>query len=137
MKVVYSPRFGGYGISKEGMLLYYKKKGLVVHAYSSKDAWSFDYFFDEPAPDYVVESLGKSNKAAHVWMEEHQLINYYDIPRHDPALVEMVEELGSEKASSRFADLKIAIITGTQYRIDEYDGNESVETPDNQEWTTV
>ncbi|MCK5537574.1 MAG: hypothetical protein KAI79_12160, partial [Bacteroidales bacterium] len=67
----------------------------------------------------------------------HQLINYYDIPRHDPALVEMVEELGSEKASSRFADLKIAIITGTQYRIDEYDGNESVETPDNQEWTTV
>ena len=61
----------------------------------------------------------------------------YKTPRTDPALVQVVEELG-RKASSSVANLKIAIVTkGTRYRITEYDGLETVETPDDIEWETA
>jgi hypothetical protein len=54
--------------------------------------------------------------------------------RHDPLLIECVRELG-EKANGRCAELEIFELDGSQYRIDEYDGNENVEQPtDEQEW---
>lgn len=57
-----------------------------------------------------------------------------DVPWHDPVLVQVVEELG-QKASGRCADLRIEEIpAGSKYRIDEYDGNEKVATPDSYEW---
>jgi hypothetical protein len=58
-----------------------------------------------------------------------------DIPRDDPALIQVIEELGSKEASSRFAELRIKEVRkGTKYRIDEYDGAESVMTIDDYEW---
>lgn len=59
-----------------------------------------------------------------------------DIERHDPVLVAVVERLGKD-ANGRFADLKIAEIESNVYRIDEYDGAESVETPSSIEWTVI
>lgn len=56
----------------------------------------------------------------------------WEISRHDPILVQVVEELG-EEANGDFADLQIANIDGP-YRIDEYDGSETVETPDSYDW---
>lgn len=57
-----------------------------------------------------------------------------EIDRTDPALVQTVEELG-DKANGRHAKLKIAEVpSGTLYRIDEYDGNESVMTQDDYDW---
>jgi hypothetical protein len=55
-----------------------------------------------------------------------------DVCRHDPALVQVVEELG-EKANSECANLKIQEVNGL-YRIDEYDGTESVVAPDGYDW---
>lgn len=58
-----------------------------------------------------------------------------DVPRHDPTLVAVVEELG-KSASGSCASLAITeVVSGTLYRIDEYDGNESVMTNDDYEWT--
>ena len=58
----------------------------------------------------------------------------YDIDRADPILVQVVEELG-EKSGSWSADLMIEEVSaGTKYRIDEYDGLESVMTPDDYTW---
>lgn len=57
--------------------------------------------------------------------------------RHDPLLVECVETLGSERASGHYADLEVVEIFGNQYRIDEYDGQESVEEPSNIGWITI
>lgn len=60
---------------------------------------------------------------------------YPDLPRHDPVLVQVVEELG-EAANGRQADLRIANVpAGSKYRIDAYDGNESVMTPDDYYWS--
>ncbi len=61
---------------------------------------------------------------------------YSNIPRHDLRLVAMVEKLGAA-ADGRNANLKIANIDGNKYMIDEYDGNESVVTPDSQDWVVV
>lgn len=61
---------------------------------------------------------------------------YTDLARHDPRLVQVVEDLG-EEACGPFADLKIAELSGNRYFIDEYDGNESVQEPDDINWTVV
>lgn len=64
----------------------------------------------------------------------------YDImqklPRHDPRLVAVVEELGAA-ASGFCAKLEVEEISGRLYRVTEYDGYESVEVPDSLEWVVV
>lgn len=60
-----------------------------------------------------------------------------DFVRHDPHLVAVVEQLG-ERANSRYSNLCIAEVpSGTSYRIDEYDGLESVMTINDYEWTVA
>ena len=57
--------------------------------------------------------------------------------RWDPILVKIVEELGKE-ANAKYADLKIRDVPkGELFRIDEYDGLESVMTPSDYEWETA
>lgn len=58
--------------------------------------------------------------------------SYNPVARHDPALVQVVEQLG-ERASTRYSQLKIATVSGP-YRIDEYDGIETVLQPDDDVW---
>lgn len=49
---------------------------------------------------------------------------YWDIPRDDPYLVQIVEQMGSD-ADGRFAKLKIVNIPDdVEWQIDEYDGLE-------------
>lgn len=60
----------------------------------------------------------------------------YSIERHDPILVQVVETLG-DAASTSCARLRIAEISGRQYRISEYDGRESVIEPEDQDWIVV
>ena len=58
----------------------------------------------------------------------------YGIDRADPILVQVVEELGYA-AGSWGADLMIEEVpAGTKYRIDEYDGIETVMTIDSYDW---
>ena len=57
-----------------------------------------------------------------------------DIPRTDPLLVQVVDELG-EEADSGFSKLcMIALPAGTKYRIEEYDGFETVMTFEDYKW---
>lgn len=60
----------------------------------------------------------------------------YNMSRHDTTLVQVVEELG-DAASGFCGNLQITEIEGSLYRIDEYDGNESVQTPDDIEWVQI
>jgi len=62
--------------------------------------------------------------------------DFYDryLERDDPILIRVVEELG-EKANGGCAELYIEELEyGTFYRIDEYDGLESIQTKDEIEW---
>lgn len=56
--------------------------------------------------------------------------------RHDPDLIRVIEELGSP-AGSPYSDLKIAEISGRAYRIDEYDGWETIAEPDDYNWIII
>jgi hypothetical protein len=68
-------------------------------------------------------------------IDKEKYVSSCDMDRTDLDLVAIVE---TGKASGRFADLSIADIpAGTKYRIDEYDGNESVMTIDDYEWSVA
>ena len=57
-----------------------------------------------------------------------------NIERHDPLLVRMVEVLGW-KANGDSARLVVREISQPLYRIEEYDGAERIEEPDDISWT--
>lgn len=100
-KVVYNCCFGGFGLSDEAFSLYLTKKGISHELADGKYSTHF------------VDDFGKH-------------LRYYDISRTDPFLVEVVEELG-QYANGPCADLRIVDVPeGSEYRIDEYDGNERV-----------
>lgn len=61
----------------------------------------------------------------------------HNISRTDPTLVNVIEKLG-DFANGTFARLRIRELPrGTKYRIDEYDGQESVVTDDEMDWETA
>ena len=55
-----------------------------------------------------------------------------ELPRHHPLLVQCVKELDKE-AGGQYSDLTIVKVNGL-YRIHEYDGSESIETPKTMNW---
>ena len=58
----------------------------------------------------------------------------WEFPRHDPLLVQVVEELG-DKANTWASKLRIEEVSGP-YRIEEYDGLETVYEPGDYNWIT-
>jgi hypothetical protein len=61
--------------------------------------------------------------------DEYGPLDLYDIPRHHPKLVSIVESLGDD-ASGDFSSLQVHEIPGTLYHIREFDGYELIETPE-------
>lgn len=95
------------------------------------------------------------NKAYGGFNISKRFFDYYDIPhtdcnenedyvrcldknfdeRRDPRLIEFIEKFGSKEASGQYSALAIEEIPkGTAYRIDNYDGYESIEYRDMTEW---
>jgi hypothetical protein len=109
-KVVYNGCFGGFGLSNEAM------DRMVELGYDGL----------KPNPEYIPNSKSM--------FHSQKYYGDYDIPRHDPILVQVIEELG-EKADGMCAKLAIAEVSGP-YRIDEYDGSERVVEPDGYDWIT-
>ena len=73
--------------------------------------------------------FGLSDKAMQLYLIRAKVtdeeLQSRDIPRADPTLVQIVEELGAE-ANGRFAQLAVLEIPdGTPYEIGEYDGVET------------
>lgn len=63
---------------------------------------------------------------------------YDDVGRADPILIQVIEEIGLEKASYHHAKLAIRELKpGTLYHIIEYDGWEAVVTQDEYEWNVA
>ena len=52
---------------------------------------------------------------------------YFEIERDDKSLIEAIEMLGEQEASSELGEIHIVEIPdGTEYTIDDYDGMESI-----------
>lgn len=113
-KIVYNACFGGFGLSEAAVRRYAELKGLNYGS-DGNEHWHISYLRDK----------------------DGKRISAYNIERADPLLVQVVEELG-DRANTRFSDLRITDLpAGTKYRIDEYDGNESVMTIDDYEWSVA
>jgi hypothetical protein len=128
-KVVYNSCYGGFNLSKEAVQRYWEIKGQQVWIEDVR--WGFNVWFtppeERPVRNKEWENMSQDERIA--YNRAHSEQTWYDrkVERHDPALVQVVEELG-EKANGKYAKLRIEEVYGP-YRIDEYDGYESVETP--------
>ena len=134
-KIVYNGCYGGFSLSHEAIMRYAEIKGITLHVHSERSGFSSYYL----CPPEEWEQIRTEEGALPVSPERFERSNalYFsdrEIERNDPALAQVVEELGS-KANGSYAKLRITEIpAGTLYRIDEYDGIESVETIDTYDW---
>lgn len=130
MKIVTNNCYGGFGLSAKATKRLAEMEGKEC------------YFFIRNYPDrtYVQVTEEEAQASLGYWhafdvidpnrkdldTNEHG-IYYSQIERDDPRLIQVVEELGDE-ANGDCAKLRIVEIPdGTQWEIDEYNGNEHVE----------
>jgi len=142
-KVVYNACYGGFGLSKEACQRYWDIKGQQVWIEQNPEFISLDMFeVWLVSPEDRIEKKGTDDFYA-MTMDERVAYNqayskqtwyHNNVDRHDPVLVQVVEELG-DKANGMCAELAIGEVYDS-YRIDEYDGYESVETADSYDWIT-
>jgi hypothetical protein len=106
VKIVINSDYGGFSLSDEAILEYGRLKGLNL-VKDENTSWSVSIFYKD--------SVAKEN-----YFEDRE------IPRNDPALVEVVEVLG-EAANGFAANLKIVEIPeDVDWCIEENDGREWV-----------
>lgn len=109
--VVYNACYGGFSLSDEAHEAYLLRKDIPFT--KAESPYGRSHFYRD---------------------EDGVCIDSRDIPRDDPVLVEIVTELGS-KANGECARLQSCYLSaGTCYRIDDYDGMESVNTRDDYSW---
>jgi hypothetical protein len=136
-KVVYNACYGGFGLSREACLRYWELQGKEVWIENGDFMGIFTVWLVPPEERLEKKewsSMSLTERLA--YNKKHSEQTWYDrnVSRHDPILVQVVEELG-EKADGDCAKLAIAEVSGP-YRIDEYDGSESVKQPDGYDWIT-
>lgn len=106
VKIVINSDYGGFSLSDEAVLEYGKRKGLNL-VKDENTNWRISIFYKG--------SVAKEN-----YFEERE------IPRNDPALVSVVEDLG-ESANGFAASLKIVEIPeDVDWYVEENDGREWV-----------
>lgn len=133
-KIVYNACYGGFSISDEAVERYAALKGITL--YADNNRWGNHYYLC-PVDEYLI--IFKQEENAPVGPERYARSNALcfsrnSISRADPVLAQVVEELG-DRANGRYAKLKIEEVpAGTLYRIDEYDGMETVMTVDGYDW---
>lgn len=122
------------------MVRYAEIKGFKIYPAKDKNYPSLTVYWLVPPEERPTPLNGDwrkyTNEEWKIWNEEFHRKTFNDdkIERDDPALVQVVEELG-EAANGDCACLEIEEVpSGTQYRIDNYDGRETVETRDSYDW---
>lgn len=123
-KVAYNACYGGFGLSEEAHKLYAKKKGVELYVVEVNSF--IQHYATVPKEQYNKMSREEQNK--HYWYPSFD-------DRAEPELIATIEELGADKASGQYAKLVIKELPkGTKYRIDEYDGYESIQTSTTIDW---
>ena len=115
-KVVYNACHGAFMLSDVAIERYAERKGVKIFK-GGMTFGSRNYYTDE--------SLSEDSLYCPTYC------------RHDPDLVAVVEELGSEAASDSCAKLKVHHLKGNRYMIKEYDGFETVTEDFDKGWVYI
>jgi hypothetical protein len=137
-KIVYNACYGGFSLSNEAIMRYAEIKGVTLHPSESKFGFT-NYYLCSPEEWEQINAEEQLNPVSPRRYARSNALYFSDrdIERNDPILVQVVEELG-DKANGSHAKLRIAEVpAGTRYRIDEYDGLESVMIIDDYEWSVA
>jgi hypothetical protein len=134
-KIVYNGCYGGFSLSNEAIMRYAEIKGITL--YSEEDGMMFtDYYLCPPEEFKRLQDEDAANPVGVGRYDRSNAMYFSDrnIDRADPALAQVVEELG-DRANGARARLRVKDVPAdTLYRIDEYDGFETVETKDTYAW---
>ena len=134
-KIVYNACYGGFGLSHEAVMRYAELKGIKLYF---ENQYSFTSYYLIPVEEYNRIRAEEEYKPVGPGRFKESNSYYFSpnsIERTDPILVQVVEEMG-KNASGPYSKLVIEDIpTGTLYRIDEYDGYESVKTRETYDWS--
>jgi hypothetical protein len=130
MKVIVNACFGGFGLSWEAIQRIAERKGLVASYFEFSPSIRRQLGHQAPDPDNTFVSHVIGPRAVTTYPEgadKDAFVSPSDIVRDDADLVAVVEELGSERASSQLARLAVVEIPdGIEWDIEEYDGTEWV-----------
>ena len=133
-KIVYNACYGGFSLSHEAVMRYAEIKGITLY---TQKKYGFTHYYLCPPQEYDrinAEEQANPVSPGRFIRSNEMYFSDRDFERTDPILVQVVEELG-DAANGRCAKLRITEVpAGTLYRIDEYDGFESVETKDSYDW---
>ncbi len=134
-KIVYNACYGGFSLSDEAIMRYAEIKGIKLYSSVSKFGLTNYYLCQPEEYDRILAEENSKPIGPGRYAQSNELyFSDRDIDRADPVLAQVVEELG-DRANGSHAKLRIEELpAGTLYRIDEYDGIESVMTQDAYEW---
>lgn len=139
VRVVINACHGGFGLSHDAAMAYAARKGIALYAWA--DDISTKHFGEPDDPSTYRGILHYTTVPAEQYREleadvrandkDYKRLNesgwfwsYRDVPRDDPDLVSVVEEMGA-KANGRHAQLRIVEVpAGVSWCIEEYDGSE-------------
>lgn len=142
MKIVINSCYGGFSLSPKGERRYLELKGLQSYFYKqSKYNYSdntleftrIDNIDDVPDIFFYCTTYDQGKT---LFDYPKDVFHCRDLERSDTLLVQVVEELGAE-ADGKCANLEVVDIEkGRWFKIDEYDGYESIQYRDiDDEWT--
>ena len=133
-RVVINVCHGGFSLSEPAVMRYLELCGLSVWPDSTSKFSSLSgptYWLVPPDGDRLADmpdnwhEMTLAERIAYNKAYSEQVFCPRDVARDDPYLVQVIEELGSEEASGRYAELKIVEIPAdVDWVIEEYDGAE-------------
>ena len=139
-KIVINDCYGGFGLSEAAVRRYFEIKGQKIWV---EDHRLYDQVWLVPPDERVKELPGVwhdhplSVRQEYNRLYGEQTWRARDLDRTDPILVQVVEELGEEASGSCNRLIIEELPKGTLYRINEYDGDESIETANSVDWSVA
>lgn len=128
MKIAINKCYGGFSLSHKAIMRYAELTGIKL--YPILESWKTHkckyYVEGKKVSSLELNYITKPLKVNGTYDDVDFWYESFDDKRTNPALIQVIEELG-EEANGRCSELKIIEIPDdVEYRIEEYDGIESV-----------